>query len=101
MELRKDDGSELKKGEYEIPGCGKKFVLKGNVEELKIFAELEAERIRCYMNQNLLLDAENRLLKRRLLNKRANLITHWLQLTDLRYYENSCVWELEISCWPI
>jgi hypothetical protein len=66
MKLRKDDGSELKKGEYEID-CGETtFILEANAEELKIFAEFEVKRIMPYMMQNISLMTENHSLRRRL-----------------------------------
>ena len=66
MKLRKDDGSELKKGEYEID-CGDKFfVLEADEEELKIYATIMSEKIRPFISQNILQHAEIHLLKRRL-----------------------------------
>ncbi len=67
MKLRKDDGSELKKGEYEIDCGDKLFVLEADEEELQIYATIISEKVRPFMEQNMMQQAQIHLLARRLL----------------------------------
>jgi hypothetical protein len=58
MKLRKDDGSELKKGEYEIECGDKLFVLEADEEELQMYATIESEKVRPFMEQNIMQQAQ-------------------------------------------
>ncbi len=66
MKTRKDDGSELKKGEYPFEVGDEVFIVEGTDEEMKMLAALESARMRLYMEQNIRQEVAIHLLRRRL-----------------------------------
>jgi hypothetical protein len=67
MKLRKNKGTELKQGEYFFPNCKKKYIITAKDREMILFVEAEAERLSPFISHIMELDAENQLLRRRLL----------------------------------